>query len=197
VPETGNSPTYARFFYAALGHGAIGFSPFGMDTTGYMNQVSPKITDEQLEPFALNDRIFSPIDRTVARLNFEGKLKAVAEDPAVHEQTLDFGAWKAVISYGRPQFGGWGKPAPGNDPADGGAMVAQLGPNEFLVTGVHARVDFVPADPAKQRQFVEVQEGSYDKDAWKFTRIWNGDQTDYGLNFTNAEQVLRVALATY
>jgi beta-galactosidase GanA len=199
VPETANFPGIARFFYAALGHGAIGFAPFGMDTTGYVNAPNgaPRITEEQMDPFALNYRIFSPMDRVIAKLNFEGKLQAVSEDPDVHQQTLDFGAWKAVVSYGRPQFGGWGKPAPGNDPADGGAMVAQLGPNEFLVTGVHARVDFEPADPAKQRQFVEVQEGAYDKDVWKFARLWNGDQTDYGLNFTSAIRVLRVTLATY
>jgi hypothetical protein len=28
-------------------------------------------------------------------------------------------------------------------------------------------------------------------------RIWNGDQTDYGLNFTSLPQVLKVTLATY
>jgi beta-galactosidase GanA len=198
VPETANFPAFARYFYAALGHGAIGFAPFGMDTTGYVNAPNgaPKVSDEQLEPFALNYRIFEPMDRLIAELNFEGKVKGVSEDPAVHRQTLDFTGWQAVVSYGLPQFGGF-KAAPGNDPPDGGAMIAQLGPNEFLVTGVHARVDFIPADPAKQRQFVVVQEGSYQNNAWKSLRIWNGDQTDYGLNFTAAEQVLKVTLATY
>ena len=28
-------------------------------------------------------------------------------------------------------------------------------------------------------------------------RIWNGDQTDYGLNLTDEPRVLRVRLATY
>ena len=32
---------------------------------------------------------------------------------------------------------------------------------------------------------------------WVFERVWNGDQTDYGLNFTSAPQLLRVKLATY
>jgi beta-galactosidase GanA len=199
VPETGNAPAYPRYFFAALGHQTIGFSPFGMDRTGYLNAPlgAARLSDEDLEPFAFNYRLFAPMDRVIAKLNFEGELQAVAEDPAVHRQTLDFGAWKANVSYGLPQFGGWDKKAPGNDPADGGAMIAQLGPNEFLVTGVHARVDFEPAEQGKHRQFVEVQEGVYDKDVWKFVRIWNGDQTDYGLNFTSVPQVLRVTLATY
>jgi beta-galactosidase GanA len=199
VPETGNSTVYAHYFFTALGHQAIGFSPFGMDTTGYVNAPmgAARIDNEAIAPFALNYSIFSPMDRVIAKLSFEGKLQAVSEDPAVHEQTLSFGNWKAVVSYGRPQFGGWGKPAPGNDPTDGGAMIAQLGPDEFLVTGVHARIDFTPTGTGKQRQFVAVQEGTYDNGEWKSIRVWNGDQTDYGLNFTSANQVLRVTLATY
>jgi beta-galactosidase GanA len=200
VPETGNSAQYARYFFAALGHQAIGFSPFGMDTTGYVNAPlgATRIDEDMLKPFALNYAIFKPMDRVVAKLNFEGKLQAVAEDPAVHTQTLDFGLWKATVAYGLPQFGS-GKGPLGNTPPQGGAMVAQLGPDEFLVTGVHARIDFSPADStaSKHRQFVRVEEGNYDANVWHFVRIWNGDQTDYGLNFTSAAQVLRVKLATY
>ena len=33
--------------------------------------------------------------------------------------------------------------------------------------------------------------------AWLFERVWNGDQTDWGLNFTAEPHVLRVKLATY
>lgn len=200
VPENGNTPQYARYFYAALGHGAIGWSVFGIDQTGFSNAPlgAPRIDDAAIAPFALNDEIFGPIDRQVAQLNFEGKLQAVAEDPANHYQHLTFGDWKVLVGYGLPQFGAQdNRSAKGNDPADGGAMVAQLGPDEFLVTAVHARVDFLPADSGKQRQFLRVEEGSYQNGVWHMTRIWNGDQTDYGLNFTSAPQILRVTVATY
>jgi hypothetical protein len=199
VPETGSSPEYARYFFAALGHQAIGFSPFGMDATGYVNAPlgTSRVTDEILGPFALNYRIFGPMDKLVAKLNFEGKLHAVAEDPTAHMQILDFGNWKARVSYGVPQFGNR-EVTTGNTPPDGGVMVAQLGPDEFLVTGVHARVDFDPtAQPGLKRQFVKVEEGFYQDGAWHFLRIWNGDQTDWGLNFTSVPQVLHVYLATY
>jgi len=47
-------------------------------------------------------------------------------------------------------------------------------------------------------QFARVEEGTFQEDGtWKFLRIWNGDQTDWGLNLTAAPQVLRVRLATY
>ena len=200
IPENGNKPEYARYFYSALGHQAIGFAVFGMDQTGFSNAPlgAKKIDDEALAPFALDYETFGPMDREIAKLNFEGKLQAVAENPADHYQTLHFGDWDALVAFGLPEFGHQDdKGAMGNDPADGGAMVAQLGPNEFLVTGVHARVDFLTTLPGKQRQFVRVEEGRYKDGAWQFERIWNGDQTDYGLNFTSASQVLKVTVATY
>ncbi len=67
------------------------------------------------------------------------------------------------------------------------------------MAGFHCRVDFQPAGPAagKQREYLRVEEGSYDKGAFKPLRIWNGDQTDWALNFTSALQVVRVKLGTY
>jgi beta-galactosidase GanA len=200
VPETGNSTIFSHYFYAALGHGTIGWSVFGMDYSGYSNFPlgAKAVDDEAIAPFALNYEIFAPMDREIAQLEFEGKVQGVSEDPAQHSQTLAFGPWKALISYGLPGFGdGENKGALGNTPPSGGAMVAQLGSNEFLVTGVHCRVSFSSSEPGKQMQFVRVEEGAYKNGVWHTIRIWNGDQTDYGLNFTNLPQVLRVSVATY
>jgi beta-galactosidase GanA len=200
VPETSNSPEFARYFFATLGHQGIGFSPFGLDTTGFSNSPlgAAKIDTAAIAPLALIYRIFGPMDGVVAKLNFEGKLQAVSEDPAQPSQTLELGAWKAKVSYGLGQFGDDSVRVKGAvvEP-EGGAMVAQLGTNEFLVTGVHARIDFSPADAGQHRQFVRVEEGSYVNGVWHFARLWNGDQSDYGLNFTALPQVLRVTLATY
>jgi beta-galactosidase GanA len=198
VPESGNAAAYARYFFAALGHGAIGWSTFGLDLTGYANAPlgAPVVDDKLIDLFALNNEIVGPMQREIARLNFDGKVQAVAEDPAVHSQTLEFGAWTATVAYGLRVFGR-ATNAPGNAEPVGRALVAQLGPDEFLVTGVSARVDFRPVDTAKHRAFVKVEEGTYVDGKWKFLRIWNGDQTDYGLNFTTKPQVLRVSLMTY
>jgi len=35
IPETGRDDSFAKFFFYALGDGAIGFSPFGVDQTGW------------------------------------------------------------------------------------------------------------------------------------------------------------------
>jgi beta-galactosidase GanA len=214
VPESGNASVYPRYFFLALGHGAIGWSPFGLDYTGYANAPlgAPSVDEKLVDQFALNYQLVSPMDREIARLNFDGKLQAVAEDPAVTTpQTMVFGPWTATVSYGLRMFGGarpGAAPAAPNPDPKGRALVAQLGPDEFLVTGVSARVDFRPSDAptgpptpgssttVKRRQWVRVEEGTYVDGKWKFVRIWNGDQTDYGLNFTSAPQVLRVTVMT-
>lgn len=200
VPETSNRPEISRFFFAALGHQAIGFSPFGIDYTSYSNSPlgATRVNEETLAPFALDYELVGPMDRLIARLNFEGKLQAVAEEKGKPEQTLSFGTWNADISYGLPQFGP-GRNPPGNPEPIGRALVAQLGDTQFLVAGFFCRVDFFRADASagKQRQFLRVEEGKFEDGEFKFLRIWNGDQTDWGLNFTSVPQVVRITLGTY
>lgn len=78
------------------------------------------------------------------------------------------------------------------------ARVAQLGPDEFLVTGIDARVNFEPASKKSgHMQILRAEEGRYENSNWKFLRLWNGDETDFGLNFTHQGKVVRVKLGTY
>ena len=200
VPETGNTPAYARYFFAVLGHEGIGFSPFGTDYTGTMHESAgtKPATADRFAPIAMNYELVAPMQREIARLNFEGKLQAVVEEKGKPTETLSFGAWNATISYGLPQFG-FGKAPAGNPEPVGRVLVAQLGSNEFLVSGFFCRVDFSLGDHAsgKKRQFLKVEEGAYEHGAFVPIRVWNGDQTDYGINFGGSPQVLRVRLATY
>jgi hypothetical protein len=204
IPETGGSP---RFFFFALGHGAIGFSPFGIDFTRIKeipDAARPK--DELLPPWALTGtkefaapfaptyRMIAPMAGEIARLNFEGKLKAVAEEQGVLTQSLPFGAWEAAVSYG--VWSRYGHPA-GNPQPMGGALVAQLADNRFLVAGFYCRVDFRPTNPDRHRQFLRVEEGVYEDGAFKMRRVLNGDQTDGGLDFSSEPLVLRVSVTTY
>ncbi|MGD1063034.1 MAG: DUF5597 domain-containing protein [Terracidiphilus sp.] len=219
VPETSGAVHEARFFFSALGLQAIGYSPFGLDYTRvhFVQPGEPIAQNAFLEPTAQNYRLIGPMMRDVARLDFEGKLQAVAEVEGQTAQTLHFGDWDAVISYGASGRG----PAKENPEPIGRALVAQLQDNQFLVAGYFCRVDFRPAGTEQQRksgnivvgtgqtpsalidskwqhrQFLRVEEGSYENDTFKFMRILNGDQTDWGLNFGSEPEVLRVSVATY
>ena len=199
VPETGSFGPFPRYFFAALGHQAIGFAPFGIDYTTALSGFpgTPKPNDDWLAPFALNYELVAPMQREIAKLSFEGKLQAAVEEKGKPTQTFDCGDWKAKVSYGLPGFGN--SEAKGNPETNGRVLIAQLAANQFLVAGFHVRVEFEPTDQGsgKQRLFLKVEEGKYENGAFRTSRIWNGDQTDWGLNFAATPQVLRVSVATY
>jgi hypothetical protein len=201
IPETGNAAIYAHYVYAAIGQGALGWAPFGLDLSRYSNQAEgPEAMEaDALKPFARQYALLAPIARRLAKGSLEGKVRGTSEDPENHTQTLAFESWQAVIEYGMPPFGNSMQPK-GNTPPDGGVAILELGRDEFLIAGHHVRVDFTPTyAPGKKRLWLKVEEGSYDEAGkWKTARIWNGDQTDYGLNLKTDENVLlKVKMTTF
>ena len=202
IPETSGGASVARFFFSALGLQAIGFSPFGLD---YSNPPSVPAAapaapaggpapQDQFAPTAQNYKLIAPMMRVIASLNFAGKLQAVAEETGKPTNTLAFGPWNATVSYGA----GRNNRAPtGNPEPTGRALVAQLGDNQFLVAGYSCRVDFRPAAADKRRQFIRVDERTYENGVFKFLRILNGDETDNGLNLRAEPIALRVSLGVY
>jgi beta-galactosidase GanA len=206
VPEIGNDPLFARYLYDVLGAQGIGIVPFGMDHTGYSNfPLGAKNVDEGIDAFSRPYRLLAPMAREWARLSFTGKVWGASEPDDRSSRKLDLGRWTATLAFNEWQFGmkEWfgdlkDNPEWSGSPS-GGALLAQLGPDEFLLTGQHVRVYFAPAEGRKVNGliFASVEEGGYVDGKWSRTRIWNGDQTDYGLNLTDEPRVLRVRLATY
>jgi len=193
IPETGGSEEYGRYFFYALAHGAIGFSPFGMDQTGWTFD-----TDEYPKLHSQNYALIEPINREIAQWNYEGKLKTAVEEPGQPRTILDFGKWKATVTFGLPQYGE-GR-STGSKEHDGRALIVQISENEFLVTGFDARVQFQLSnqETTQRPEFLRVEEGTYQNDLWKMSRLWNGDQTDFGLNFNRQQgKVVRALLGTY
>jgi Domain of unknown function (DUF5597) len=79
-------------------------------------------------------------------------------------------------------------------------LLARLSADEFLVIGRSARISFSPISQSGAHGwlFDRVEEGHYDEQQqWLFERVWNGDQIDFGLNFTAEPKILHVRLATY
>jgi hypothetical protein len=192
IPETGRDDNYGKFFYYALGNGAIGFSPFGVDQTGWNI-----LGDQPWKAHSNNFALIGPMDREIAQLEFDGKLKTAVEEPGQATQEIDFGGWQATVSYGFPQQDG--HRAPGTKDAHGAAMVAQLGPDDFLVTGVDASISFhLPGKlPWIRSQIISAEQGTYENGVWKPIRIWNGDETDRGLCFYQKPEVVRVKMGRF
>ena len=134
--------------------------------------------------------------REVARLSLEGKLHAVAENAGEPRQALELGRWKLTVTFGVPAFGNHPEPK-GNPEPIGRALVGDLGGDRYLVAGYFCRVDFQPRDGKAQREYLRVEEVAYEQGVPRMLRIWNGDQTDWGLNFSSAPQILHASLGTF
>src|SRR5690606_2242328 len=216
ISEIGNDQPYARYFFSMLGRQGIGFAPFGTDYSDYSNYPlgAERMDEDTLVHFARAYGLFAPMAREWAKLSFDNRVWGVSEpidtdtvqdiwhppsteEPAEPVQSLDLGDWVAEVSYGRPMFGP--QPPTGNNPSAGGVVIAELGVNEYLVTGFQARVSFSPSMELEGRKmiFARVEEGHFEQGRWVFERVWNGDQTDWGLNFSGNPHVLKVRLATY
>jgi hypothetical protein len=235
LPETG-CPGCARFFFAGLGMQMIGFSP-ATDTTspallgvqaGMQAQQAGnpnawevyKPGDDFLTSWGMNFRLIGPMQREIARLNFEGKLKAVAEEPGRTTEILPFENWNAEVTFGT--FRGGSNPPGANPTPAGRILVAQLADNQFLVTGYYCRIDFRPAGTEQQRkaklvapgtdetpsalidgkwqhrQFLRLEQVIWEDGAFKHVRTTGGrgGETN-GLYFGEVPVVLRVSLTTY
>ena len=189
IPETHMSRDFGPNLFYALGHGAIGFSPFGVDYTNWT------IRDHKIPEFlAENYALLGPIDRQIAQLNFGGKLQTAVEQKGEPVTRLHFPGVDAAVGFGFPQRDG--EAPPGTADSTGRALVVQLGPLEFLVTGFDASVTFEPTDPTKEEvEILRAEQGTYSGDQWQMSRVWNGDQTDRGLQFhTDNSYVVRVRL---
>ena len=193
IPEIAKTDSFARYDFLALGEGALGIAPFGIDPRGWNI-----LGDSAATGHARNFALLAPMTREIAKLNFEGKLKTSMEEPGKAQQELDFGPWQATLSYGYPQYDG--RRPPGTSDAHGVSLIAQLGPDEFLVTGVDASVSFhLPGRlPGMRMLILSAEEGSYQNGAWKAVRLWNGDETDRGLEFhANDPVAVRVRLGKF
>jgi beta-galactosidase GanA len=205
IPETGNDVPFARFFWLALGNGAIGWSPFGMDATGYFNYPlgAKRLDPETLNAFASKFALIAPIARDWARLEFEHPTAGFAKPQDASDQTAVLGRWKiraryGLWAFGQPEWHPEAPPSPNKERPVGGAAIIQLGPDEFLVAGSDLRLEFGLNQPAagENSQFLDVEEGTFVNGQWVMKRRWNGDQVDYGLNLAQPV-MLKVRLGTY
>lgn len=205
VPEIGNAADYARFFWAVLGRGGIGFAPFGMDSTDFYNYPlgAKRLDDETLHAFADKFALFSRIGRDWAKIAYVHPTWGVARPDDGSSRATQMGDWKIEASFEQWQFGhkdwAWMKrdPVPWAGKPVGGAAVAQIAPNQFLVAGDHVRLTFSAGANVTNGLMLKVEEGGFTDGKWVTSRVWNGDQVDYGLTFNEKPALLRVTMGSY
>jgi len=128
-----------------------------------------------------------PMDREIAQLNFEGKLQRWPRSGRACAADMAFGPWTATVHMGcgclaRRETAGQCDPGPCAGGAAGPTSSCDR-PSRHRGLPSHGDVQgtsiasFIPRGRGHVRR-------------WKIQvkRIWNGDQTDYGLNFTHLPQ---------
>ncbi len=192
VPEAGLTTENARYLFAVLARGGIGFAPFGIDNNG--DTSADASLDKRLLPYAQAYRVLSPMMREVAQWCFDGKVTAVVEREDHAAQTADLGNWQATVTFGGD---GRANATPVYDEPTGKAMFVTLDPQSFLIVGTRCHVSFAPAGANSNHawQYAAVEEGIYQNGVFTRLRILNGDETDWGgPGFGNTPTVLRVRL---
>lgn len=207
---------YARYLYFALGDGAVGFANFGLDRLDIAHP------NQEMLAVINGFSLLGSFTAELARLKFDGRLQTAVEEDGIAQKELAFSAdgtplllgsnsapsapanaaWRVIVSF-PPAYDPPAAPVSTTSDTtalhEGRAVVASLGPNEFLVAGIDCRVQFaLPIrSGGKQPQMLKVEEGHYDGTKWIPTRLWNGDETDYGLNFGGKGSLLRVTMGSY
>ena len=207
---------YARYLYFALGDGAVGFANFGLDRLDIAHP------NQEMQAVVNGYRLLGSFTPQLAALKFAGKLQTAVEEDGISQKELAFAAdgtpaplgsgaapaapanaaWRVIVSF-PPSYDPPAAPVSTTSDTtglhEGRAVVAALGANEFLVAAIDCRVQFaLPVHSGgKQPQMLKVEEGHYDGSTWVPTRLWNGDETDYGLNFGGKGSLLRVTMGSY
>jgi len=207
VPEIGNAAEYARFAWPAFGRGALMFSPFGIDATGFANYpLGAKALDAAtLEAFAAPYRLLGSAMSAWPQIAAAKPLWGTARGMDGADQSMVMGRWRLTAAYGRWAFGedDWTwiarDPHPLADVPTGGLVAAQLDADTFLVGGQNVRLRLALADPAKGEaaQVIEAQEGAFEGGQWVMRRRWNGDQIDYGFSFGAEPVWLKIEMGSY
>jgi hypothetical protein len=195
IPESGAPLPYARYMYYALGEfDALGFAPFGIDSYGENGQVK-----DAARALQDNYRLLGPMLPEIAGLQGTGKLRAAVEEDMVTGRLLRFDRFDVLAQFGDGRHGYGGDFATGTKDRSGRALIAQLGPDEFLLAGFDTRVQLRPAaaNPRQRAQLVTVEEGTFENGQWKAARQLNGDETFFGVSLPHEGRILRVKVMAY
>lgn len=175
VPEAGRAgearvPANA---WLSIGRfGAIGFSPFAIDS----------IAGAQAQRLGDTYRLVDSILPALLDARGEGRVAGFAPEVSFdgmvddRPQTATLGRYRFTIAFLDP----W-TPAAEQNTGEHGGLIVQTGPDDFLVAGEGLVVTVAPADPGAGAAGIEsAREGRFVAGRWQSGRWLNGDETHQG-----------------
>ncbi len=197
IPETGRDLGFCRRMLYALGDlKGIGVSVFGVEGS---REGDNSAVPEGLRDLAATYRVLGGAAPLLAEARQNGKLRSFVEEEGVATVVADFGEFEAMAQFGPSHWGYGGARAAGTPKTSGRALIGQIGPEEFVVAGFDATVNFRPrfGSATPRADFVSAEEGAYEGGAWKPRRQLSGDQIFFGLRLPADGAVVKVKLMKY
>jgi hypothetical protein len=199
VIETGRGIAARAFFYALADFSAIGFGPFGVDGGG--QELRP-----DMAAIAADFRVVQSALPIIAELQGTEKLKAAVEETGTGARNLIFGNYDALVRFhppGRQPAGTVGQAAAaGPVEPSARALIAEVGPDEFLVMGFDSSVEFRPVQGSSYTaaQLLVQETGEYVDGVWKAAGPGlkaQGDYTGPLVNLPAGGSMVKIKLMRY
>jgi beta-galactosidase GanA len=170
IPEHRFDNTVAAKAVFAIGHyGAIGFSPFSVESTD-------RADDEDLGKIY---DLLGQLTPVIAGNQGQDRIDGVLLDREHPKAILSFGQYEFTVKHSHTL--GWEAGASNETWEPGGAIFIQVGENEFYLagSGIVATFKNLP-DPTLNVGILKNEEGYFENGRWIVVRHLNGDQTHQG-----------------
>jgi beta-galactosidase GanA len=141
-----------RAFYALAEHDALCFAPFGIED-GYNDP-----------EFIAAYSVLNELLPTIIQYRGSGKMHAFFKQAKEDHAVIEFDNYKIIAYYegeNAPNYG----------------LIIQTDDDEFIISGIGARLHFFSKNNKLRADIATVWEGKYENNAWKTTRWLNGDET--------------------
>jgi beta-galactosidase GanA len=175
IPEANHArlpESAANAFFAFGERGALGYSPFSIDT----------LTPERSGPLASAYALLGELGPTLLAARAEGRTRGfrpvVSYDGKVDDapQSLRLGDFQFRVSFVDPWV-----PRAEQRTIEHGGLLIQLGPEEYLAAGTGFVLEMAPASAGPTRAGIDsIREGHFVAGRWAPGRLLNGDESHQG-----------------
>lgn len=200
IPESGfwGTSSALNVIRAVAQYGAVGVCCFGAESAlTETGDLAPEVVDAAVSFQAV--RSIAPL---LIKYHDTGNIHALIQDEFMTRQLLILSDYRITAT-----FGPHGHRRPAGEQARGRGILVQTGEYEFYLAGDNVEVDFVarpgPEEEdsyawtgtrmSKQLNFLSVEEGHFEGDAWVTDFYRNGDESNFAL-YARKGQVVRIRL---
>ncbi|UUF16611.1 MULTISPECIES: DUF5597 domain-containing protein [Flavobacterium] len=166
-------------FYAIGHYEAIGFSPFSIES----------VTDAKKDPLGKIYDLVQQLTPVIEANKGQGKIDGVLLDKVNNTQIINLGNYEFTFKHDYTL--NWSEGAKAETWPTSSAIIIEITPNEFYISGSGIVVTFKPLkNKTTNAGILKTDQGKFENENWRTIRHFNGDQTHQGRH-------LRISVGDY